>query len=71
MILTKVKEIKRGDIFPGPGGWTATTDAAHLHDLHCEVEVQYRDGGHGTREWRDPEHQIEVDRPGDETLVPR
>lgn len=57
-----VREIKKGDEFPGPGGWVAVEDARALHDYHCDAVVQYRDGAIGTREWDDPNREIEVNR---------
>lgn len=60
----QVMEIKQGDIFPGPSGWTALSDAQNLHDEYCSVQVQFRDGGIEIREWQNPLHEIEVERPG-------
>lgn len=62
LIQIAISEIKQGDIF-GSGDWVALEDASNLHDRYCSVKVQYRDGGVGMREWEDPNHQIEVERP--------
>lgn len=62
LIVIKVREIKAGDVFPGPGGWVARKDAWTPFDSHTQAEVMFRDGGIGIREWMNPDHELQVER---------
>lgn len=57
-----VRRLRKGDVLPGPAGWTAGADA-EVHGGVCELMVWFTsDGGNGRRVWDDPDHTLTIER---------